>query len=180
MVRSLTSESTPTTASERQTMNNRIIAAAIVGVAIVCLAVSYKRVGGAPNQELVRMPSAFKTAIEGINIVGINLVYEGPDNKPVLDVTIHNNTSRNVMAIELLSITSTDSSGYGRGSPRETPILPAFGTTTMKFQASALFADAPLSVAAVVWDDGSASGYPSRATQFKETIFKYSKNGGSQ
>lgn len=154
---------------------------AIVGLVIVCLALVQRRAeGGIPSQELVRMPSGFKTAIEGINIIGINVVYEGPDNAPVLDVTIHNSTSRNVIAIEVLSITSTDQNGYGRGSSREKPMLPAFGTTTMKFQASSLIADAPLAVSAVVWDDGSGSGYPTRATEFKDTIFKYSKTGGSQ
>lgn len=151
-------------------MKKRIFACiAMVGSVTVCLAIAHKRVEGIPPQELVRIPSAFKTAIEGINIVGINVVYDELGS-PVLDVTIRNNTSRNVTAILLESITPTHSSGKGLGSPRENPILPAFGSGTMKFQASSLLENAPLIVAAVIWDDGTASGLPKSAERFKKTL----------
>ena len=72
----------------------------MVGFVTVCFAIAHKRVeGGIPPQELVRMPSAFRTAVEGINIISINVVYSELDNKPVLDVTIYNNTARNVRGI---------------------------------------------------------------------------------
>ena len=151
-------------------MKKRIFSCiAMVGVVTVCLAIAHKRVEGIPAQELVRIPRAFKSAIEGINIVGINVVYDELNN-PVLDVTIQNNTSRNVTAILIQSITSKHSSGYGRGSPRENPILPAFGRGTMKFQASSLLENAPLTVAAVIWDDGTTSGLPKPAERMKQAI----------
>ena len=52
----------------------------MVGVVTVCLAIAHKRVEAIPPQELVRIPRAFKSAIEGINIVGINVVYDGLDD----------------------------------------------------------------------------------------------------
>lgn len=151
-------------------MKRRVFAAvATVGLVILCLAISHKGEAGIPSQELVRMPSAFKTAVEGIDIVGINVVYQR-DNSPALDVTIRNNTARNVTMILLESITPNHSSGYGLGSARENPLLPAFGTTTMKFDASGLLEDAPLTVAAVIWDDGSTSGLPQKAERMKKAI----------
>ena len=150
-------------------MKKRIFSCiAMVGFVTVCLAIAHKRVQGTPPQELVRMPSSFKTAIEGINIVGINVVYD-ESNNPVLDVTIQNNTSRNVTAILLQSITPTHSSGEGLGSPRENPMLPAFGSVTMKFKASSLLENAPLLVAVVIWDDGTTSGLPKVAERMKKS-----------
>lgn len=158
-------------------MKKRIFACiAMVGFVTVCLAIPQKRVEGIPPQELVRIPSAFETAIEGINIVGINVVYDKLNN-PELDVTIRNNTSRNVTTILLQSITSNHSSGYGLGSPREHPMLPAFGTGTMKFQASGLLENAPLTVAAVIWDDGTTSGLPKVAERFKKAITQAAEQG---
>jgi hypothetical protein len=144
---------------------------AMLGFVTVCLAIAHKRVEGIPQQELVRLPSSFKTAIEGINIVGINVVYDELNN-PVLDVTIRNNTARNVTTIFLESITPTHSSGEGLGSPRENPMLPAFGSVTMKFKASSLLENAPLMVSVVVWDDGTTSGLPKPAEHIKEAIAK--------
>jgi hypothetical protein len=103
-------------------------------------------------------------------------VYDELD-KPVLDVTIHNNTSRNVTTILLQSITPNHSSGYGLGSPRQNPILPAFGNGTMKFQASSLLENAPLMVAAVIWDDGTTSGLPGPAERFKKAITQAAEQG---
>jgi len=140
---------------------------AMLGFVTVCLAVAHKRVQGIPPQELVRMPSAFKTAVEGIDIVGINVVYDKL-NEPVLDVTIRNNTSRSVTTVLLQSVTPTHSSGEGLGSSRENPMLPAFGSGTMKFKASSLLEHAPLMVAAVIWDDGTASGLPKIAERMKK------------
>jgi hypothetical protein len=151
-------------------MKKRILAGiAMLGLVTLCLAVAHKRVEGIPQQELVRMPSSFKTAIEGIDIIGINVVYD-ESGSPVLDVTIHNNTSRSVTAILLQSITPTHSSGRGLGSPRENPMLPAFRSGTMKFQASSLLENAPLLVAAVIWDDGSTSGLPKEGERMKKAI----------
>jgi hypothetical protein len=152
-------------------MKRRIFAAiAMVGFVTVCLAISQKGAAGIPAQNLVRMPSSFKTAVEGIEIVGINVVYSELDNKPSLDVTIRNNTARNVTTILLESITSNHSSGYGLGSARENPLLPAFGTFTMKFSASGLLDNAPLTVAAVIWDDGTTSGLPQKAERMKKAL----------
>jgi len=151
-------------------MKKRIFAGiAMLGLVTVCLALAYKRVEGIPPQQQVRMPSSFKTAIEGIDIVGVNVVYDDL-NDPVLDVTIRNNTSRSVTAILLQSVTPTHSSGEGLGSPRENPMLPAFGSGTMKFKASSLLENAPLMVAAVIWDDGTASGLPKSAERFRKTL----------
>lgn len=153
-------------------MKKRIFASiATVGFVTVCLAIAHKRAEAIPPQELVRMPSSFKTAIEGINIVGVNVVYDEP-NEPVLDVTIHNSTSRNVTTILLQSITPTHSSGEGLGSPRANPMLPAFGSVTMKFKASSLLENAPLLVAVVFWDDGTTSGLPKPAELMKKSISK--------
>jgi hypothetical protein len=143
---------------------------ALLGFVTVCLTIAHKRVEAIPPQELVRMPSAFKTAVEGINIVSTNVGYSEPDNKPVLNVTIYNSTNRNVRGIVLQSITSKDSSGYGLGSPNSPTILPAFGTTTMKFQASALLENAPLAVAVVFWEDGTANGYPRAVERLKKSL----------
>jgi hypothetical protein len=160
-------------------MKKRIFSCiAMVGLVTVCLAIAHKPVEGIPPQELVRIPSSFKTAIEGINIVGINVVYD-ESNSPVLDVTIHNNTSRNVTAILLESITPSHSSGHGLGSPRENPILPAFGSGTMKFQASSLLENAPLTVSAVIWDDGTTSGLPGPAERFKKGITQAAEQGAA-
>jgi len=142
---------------------------AMLGFVTVCLVIADKRVEAIPQQELAWIPSGFETAIEGINIVGINVVYNESSN-PELDVTIQNNTSRNVTAILLESITPTSSSGNGRGSSRENPILPAFGSVTMKFHPSYPAENAPLVVAAVIWDDGTASGLPKAAEDFRKTL----------
>jgi hypothetical protein len=58
-------------------MKKRLFACiAMIGFVTVGFAIAHKRVRGIPPQELVRIPAAFKTAIEGINIVGINVVYD--------------------------------------------------------------------------------------------------------
>jgi hypothetical protein len=152
-------------------MKKRIFSCvAMLGFVTVGFAIAHKRVeGGIPAQELVRMPSAFKTAFEGINIVGINLVYD-QFNDQVLDVTIRNNTARNVRGILLESITSNHSSGYGLGSADSSTILPAFGTMTMKFQASSLLENAPLTVAVIFWEDGTTSGDPKVAERLKKSV----------
>lgn len=141
----------------------------MVGLVTVCLAIAHKPVEGIPPQELVRIPSSFKTAVEGINIVGINAVHDELQGQ-VLDVTIHNNTSRNVTTILLYSVTPNHSSGEGTGSSPENPMLPAFGSVTMKFKASSLLENAPLMVAVVIWDDGTTSGLPGDAERFKKYI----------
>ena len=149
----------------------------MVGFVTVCFAITHKRVEAIPPQELVRMPSAFKTAVEGINIISINVVDSELTNEPVLDVTIYNSTARNVRGIHLQSITSKHSSGYGRGSPDSPTILPAFGTLTMKFQASGLLENAPLTVAVVFWDDGTTSGYPKVAERLKKSLAQAAEQG---
>lgn len=152
-------------------MKKRIFACiAIVGFVTVGFAISHKRVEAIPPQEIVAMPSVFKTAVEGINIISVNLRHSELDDKPVLDVTLYNNTARNVRGILLQSITSNESSGYGLGSPDSPTMLPAFGTVTMKFQASALLESAPLTVAVVFWEDGTTSGYPKVAERLKKSL----------
>ena len=158
-------------------MKKRIFACiALVGSVTVCLAIAHKQVEAIPPQELVRMPSSFKTAIEGINIVGVNVVHD-ESNSPVLDVTLHNSTSRNVTTILLQSVTPTHSSGHGLGSPRENPMLPAFGSATMKFQASSLIENAPLLVAVVIWDDGTTSGLPKPAERMQKSLTEAAEQG---
>ena len=161
-------------------MKKRIFACiAMVGCVTVGLALAQKRVEGIPPQELVRMPSSFKTAVEGIDIISINVVYNELDHTPVLDVTIYNNTARNVRGILLESITSTHRSGYGLGSPDSPTILPAFGTTTMKFQVSGLLENATLTVAVVFWEDGTSSGNPKVAERLKKNLAEAAEHGAA-
>jgi hypothetical protein len=144
------------------------------------LFVAHQRAAGTPPQQPVAIPTAFKTAVEGINIVYANVVYDETDHKPALEVTIQNNTPRSAIAVLLTSGESNHSTGYGRGGTREHPILSPFGTFTMRFQASGLIPDKPLAVSAVVWDDGTASGYPLHAERFGKMVTKGLDKAGGQ
>jgi hypothetical protein len=165
---------------EIQLKRQVFLALAIATFITLGLFVAHQRAAGTPPQQHIAIPTAFKSAVEGVNIVYAKVVYDETDGKPALEVTIQNNTPRSVIAILLTSSESNHSSGYGSGGTRENPILSPFGSFTMRYQASGLIADKPLAVSAVVWDDGTASGYPLHAERFRQNVAKGMVKAGDQ
>lgn len=129
---------------------------------LTLVAIGRKR--AARPQELVAIP-AFKSGVEGVEVSSMGVSADST-GAATLQVLIVNHTPKVGIGVLLTS----GGAGQELGGTREGPALPAFGTCTMTFNAANLQPDKPLALSAVVWEDGTSSGYPVWADIYKKKV----------
>jgi len=120
-----------------------------------------------PAQDVVSSIPALTSRVQGVEIVNAELSADST-GAPIIKVLVVNHTSKAVVELLLTS----GGTGQALGGTREHPTLPAFGSVSATFNVFNLKPDEPLRLSAVVWEDGTSSGYP----YWADGIFKKKVN----
>jgi hypothetical protein len=115
------------------------------------------------GQDLIPIP-AFSSAVEGVEITNARVVPDSAEH-PALEVQVSNTTNKAITYLVLSSGEGSQGSGGG-------VVIQPYGTLTTKFPVGNLEAGKPLVVSAVVWQDGTTTGYPFQAEIARKGIEK--------